>query len=178
MKIPLNFLLTLVLSVAAFICIGGRSASNIPFGIRQDDAAFLVKAAVGDMMEVELGQLAQINSLEPVVKDIGSKMVRDHGQHADRIKALATAKNIAIPATLSDDQQKIKEGLQKKTGAEFDKEYIDLLIDDHKRSIREFEKEATGGSDKEIKAFADSSLQMMHAHLDAAENYKKTTIKN
>lgn len=143
----------------------------------QNDAVFLADAAGGEMMEVELGQLAQLNSLDPVIKDLGSRMVKDHGQDGDRIKALSAARNIRVPSVLTDERQKIKEGLQKKTGTEFDREYIKLVIDDHLKTIRQFEKEAAGGSDKEIRAFADSSLHMLHAHLEAAQNYQKTVVK-
>lgn len=141
------------------------------------DAAFLATAAGGGLLEIELGQLAQLNSLDPVLKDLGSKLIRDHSQCHDRIKTLSGQRNISIPASLPEDRLKIKEGLQKKTGADFDREYIDWVIDDHTKTINQFEKEARSGSDKEVKAFADSTLTILHAHLDAAQNYRKTTIK-
>jgi putative membrane protein len=141
----------------------------------KEDAAFLVNAANGGMLEVELGQLAQQNAKSAKVKEFGSMMVSDHGKGGEKLKALAASKNVMLPATLSNDGQKEKDDLQKKTGSDFDKSYIDLMVDDHKKDIKEFEKEAKDGNDSDIKAFANNTLLMLRMHLVHAENLHKMT---
>ena len=49
----------------------------------KEDADFLVNAASGGMLEVQLGQLAQVNSGNQRVKNYGSMMVKDHGEEAE-----------------------------------------------------------------------------------------------
>jgi putative membrane protein len=148
------------------------SAAPMP---SKEDAAFLVNAANGGMLEVELGQLAQQNAKSAKVKEFGSMMVSDHGKGGEKLKALAASKNVMLPATLSNDGQKEKDDLQKKTGSDFDKSYIDLMVDDHKKDIKEFEKEAKDGNDSDIKAFANNTLPMLRMHLVHAENLHKMT---
>ncbi|HWK03221.1 MAG TPA: DUF4142 domain-containing protein [Puia sp.] len=148
---------------------GNTSATVVPVSVSKDDAKFVVDAAAGGMEEVALGQLAQQKALSPDVKSFGAMMERDHSKGGDRLKAIAKEKNVTLPATLSPDMQKMADNLQKKSGKDFDKAYISMMIDDHKNDIREFEKEAKNGADADIRAFADSTLHMLHIHLDSAK---------
>lgn len=139
-------------------------------GLSKGDADFLVNAASGSMMEVELGQLAQTNSRTRQVKDFGAMMVRDHSEGGLKLKTLASAKNVILPDAVSNRQQKEIDDLKKKKGKEFDKAYVLLMIDDHKDDIREFEKQAGKGMDSLTRAFASSSLEMLRRHLDSANS--------
>src|SRR4051812_40927424 len=57
----------------------------------KDDADFLVNAASGGMLEVQLGQLAQTNSQNQRIKDFGAMMMKDHGEGGVKLKALAAS---------------------------------------------------------------------------------------
>lgn len=60
------------------------------------------------MSEVELGQLAQQKGTNPAVKDFGVMMVKDHSAANDKLKALATTKQVE----LHDSPQRNAEGLK------------------------------------------------------------------
>jgi len=137
--------------------------------VTKDDADFIISAADGGMLEVELGRLAQTNAASQGVKDFGNLMIRDHSKGGDEIKSLVSSKRVVLPAALSNDHQKKVEELQKKKGAEFDKSYIDFMVGDHREDIRAFEKAAKDAKDPDIKAFANNHLPMLHQHLDSAE---------
>jgi len=137
------------------------------------DAAFLVNAASGGILEVELGKLAQTNAHNPHVKYFGDMMVRDHSKVGINLKKLATSKNITLPDAISNSQQKEKERLQKLKGDAFDESYINMMVDDHKSDIKEFEKAATNGTNPAVKDFAADNLKMLHIHLDSATSVQK-----
>jgi putative membrane protein len=143
------------------------------FALSKADADFLVEAASGGMMEVQLGQLAQTKSSDHQVKDFGALMTSDHGKGGEKLKALAISKNITLPDSISTGQQKEKEKLQKKKGEEFNRAYINMMVSDHKKDIREFEKTANNATNSDIKAFARNSLPMLYMHLDSAKNIQK-----
>ncbi len=130
---------------------------------------FVVNAASGGMMEVELGQYAQQNARSQRVKDFGSMMVTDHTKANDELKALANEQNIAIPATVSDKQQKNIDDLKKKKGAEFDKDYMKMMVDDHKSDIDDFQKAGKDLTDSTIRDFAVRTLPVLQKHLDSAQ---------
>jgi putative membrane protein len=100
-------------------------------------------------------------------------MEKDHTAAGDKLKALAQSKNITLPSALSTDSQKDVDDLQKKSGKDFDKAYISLMVDDHKKVISAFEDESKKGSDADIRAFADSTLHTLRHHLQEAEKCKK-----
>lgn len=138
----------------------------------EDDQDFLVKAASGGLMEVELGKIAAQNASSAKVKAFGQRMVKDHSKANDELKAIASAKNISIPSTPGEDHQKHIDNLKAKKGAEFDKDYIDMMIDDHEEDIKDFKKEASDGKDANIKAFAQNTVPVLTQHLEMAKSAK------
>ncbi len=138
--------------------------------IEMDDSEFMVKAASGGMMEVELSNLAQQRSKDTWVKKFAAMIVRDHTKANNDLKALAASKNITLPATMGEDHQKHMDDMREKTGADFDEDYIDMMVRDHKDDVDMFEKEANNGNDADIKAFASTTLPVLRMHLDSAQS--------
>lgn len=136
-------------------------------GSTENTSEFAVKAANGGMLEVELGRLAQEKAMNKDVKDFGAMMVKDHSKANDELKALATLKNITLPTTLGEDEQKDVNDLTKLSGKEFDKKYVSMMVDDHKEDIDLFKKTAEDDkTDAEVKAFATKTLPTLQQHLD------------
>ncbi len=135
----------------------------------EDDAEFMVKAASGGMLEVELGQLATQKGGNTQVKEFGRQMIKDHGTANQELKNLATLKNITLPTSMSDKHRKHVEELSRLSGAEFDREYMELMKKDHKEDIKLFEKAANEAMDADIKALAAKELPVLRHHLQMAE---------
>lgn len=141
------------------------------------DAEFATTAADGGMLEVELGKMAVEKGVSPVIKKLGAMMVKDHSKANDELKAAAAAKNITLPAAMSDKCQKTVTELAEKKGADFDKAYADLMVSDHKEDIDEFKKEAEKGMDKDLSAWAKGKVPTLEHHLMMAESAKKAVNK-
>ena len=137
--------------------------------VDKDDAKFAVAAANGGMAEVELGKLAQQKAANQKVKDFGTMMVSDHSKANDEMKALAKSKGITLPDSLDSKEQKVKNDLSAKSGADFDKAYVSNMIDDHKKDIKEFEEAAKNCKDADLKAFAVKTLPTLKMHLYAIQ---------
>ena len=134
-----------------------------------DKNEFPLKAASGGMMEVQLGQLAQKNGQSQRVKNFGAMMVKDHSKANNELKAIAQTKNISLPTTLIPEHQEHVTMLQKVTGAEFDKQYMEMMTKDHKEDIDEFDKASKNSADADLKAFATKTLPVLRVHLDSAQ---------
>lgn len=136
---------------------------------------FLTDAAGGGMMEVQLGELAKTHAASQAVKDFGAMMVRDHSKANDEIKALAAKDNITLPAALPNKLQNHVDDLSKENGADFDKDYISMMVDDHEDDIKMFEKCAKSDKDgAAVKTFAAKTLPTLYKHLDAAKKIKES----
>ena len=134
----------------------------------QESIDFVNKAATGGMMEVEAGKLAQQNAKSQRVKDFGSMMVTDHSQANEELKSLASANNVTVPTALPPEHQKHIDMMSKMKGDAFDKHYMSMMVNDHKKVMAEFEKEANGETNDPFKAFAAKTLPTLKKHLDSA----------
>ena len=144
---------------------GTHTMSSAP--VSEEDAKWAVEAANGGMTEVELGKLAQQKATSDRVKNFGAMMVSDHGKAGDKLKQIAAAKSIVLPDKLSDKSQKDLDGLNKKTGNDFDKAYIKMMIDDHKKDVDKFKKGSKDLKDADLKNFASETLPVIQMHLDS-----------
>jgi putative membrane protein len=185
-KRSINLLLVGILSAALFSCGNPKDSNNTaeedPKEVAEEqneektedtnmekDADFAVNAADGGLMEVQLGEYAAANASSAEVKKFAQMMVSDHSKANDELKALAQQKNISIPAALSDNRQKKLDNLKEKKGTEFDKAYIDMMVEDHEDDVDLFEKEAENGKDAEIKSWAAGKVTALRHHLDMAK---------
>ena len=144
------------------------SASSMATPVSEDDSKFAVNAASGGMMEVQLGELAQQKARSQRVKDYGAMLVRDHSKANDELKSLASMKNVTLPPAPGEDHMDHIKDLSKKSGREFDKDYMKMMIDDHKKDISDFEDASKDAKDSDIKGFAAKTLPTLQMHLDSA----------
>ena len=137
--------------------------------VSDNTSDFATEAASGGMMEVQLGKLAQQKAANPRVKAFGEMMVKDHSKANDELKAIATRQNIALPDSMSNDKKDNMNDLSKKTGKDFDKAYMDMMVDDHKEDIDKFQKAQQNVKDTAVRAWATNALPVLQKHLDSAQ---------
>ncbi|MGA8810858.1 MAG: DUF4142 domain-containing protein [Thermoanaerobaculia bacterium] len=136
------------------------------------DKEFVMKAAQGGMAEVMLGQMASSKGTSPDVKNFGNRMVTDHGKANDELKQLAQNKGMALPADVDDESKKMSDKLSALSGKDFDKAYIDGMVDDHEKDVKEFEKASKDAKDPDLKAWATKTLPTLQDHLKMAKEAK------
>ncbi|GAB3523258.1 DUF4142 domain-containing protein, partial [Emticicia fontis] len=144
---------------------------------QKDDAELVVDLAGGGMFEVELAKVAVKKATSSEVKKFAQMMIDDHSKANDELKTLASNKNIVLPTTLPDAHQKTLNEVSEKSGKDFDKKYMDEMVDDHKKDIDKFQKLADKGNDADLKAFASKTLPTLNHHKEEAERIEKLTDK-
>jgi putative membrane protein len=136
---------------------------------KSPDNTFVMKAANGGMMEVELGNYAQSNAADQRVKNFGSMMVRDHSKANMELKSIATQKSIRTPETMDEKHQSHTLDMKKKKGADFDKDYMNMMVNDHNKDIDEFKKAEKEVHDKDLRDFITRTIPVLQTHLDSAK---------
>lgn len=188
-KTSVKLLLAAFVSAALISCSGNQKESATEAASEQneekfedsdkeDAAEFVVEAANSGMMEVEAGRVAQQKGSSQEVKQYGQMMVDDHTKANEELKALASTKNITVPAAIGQDKQDKLAKLQEKSGAEFDREFMDLMVSSHEDAVNLFEKQAENGSDPELKSWAAGKVTVLKQHLDHAKATKELVDKN
>ncbi len=144
---------------------------------RDEQSEFMTKAASGGMMEVELGKLAQQNASNQQVKKFATMMVTDHTKANDELKSLAAKKNITLPDSMSKEHMDHVTELRGKKAAEFDKAYMDLMVEDHEEDVEMFDEAAQNQQDPDVKAFASKTVTVLRKHLEEAKKTKEAVDK-
>jgi putative membrane protein len=135
----------------------------------KDDEKFMMEAANGGMMEVQLGKWAHERGMSEQVKMLGHHMMEDHQKANDQLKELAMKKNVTLPDSVDNDtKDKIKKLMDKK-GKDFDKEYASMMVSDHKDDIKMFEEASDNAKDQDVKDWAAATLPTLRMHLDMAQ---------
>jgi len=133
------------------------------------DQQFMKQAAIGDMAEIQLGQMAQAKATDPKVKSFGERMVKDHSTADDLLKNLAQQQHVSVTADLDPQHKNEQSMLSNKSGSEFDKDYIRLMVHNHQKTIQKFKHEAASSTDPTLKAFARNTLPTLQSHLQEAQ---------
>jgi len=135
----------------------------------QNDALrnnFWTTAAQGGTAEVELGKIAQTKAANTEVKNFARMMVEEHTKANNELKSLAAKRSITLPTTMNSGNQSTLTELQNLVGAEFDREYVTAMVDNHEADVQLFESQAADDSDPDAKAFAAKTLPTLKKHLD------------
>ena len=145
---------------------GSANRSNLS----APDEKFIMDAAKGGHQEVEMGRMGVEKATNKSVKEFAQRMVDDHTKANNELEALAKQKGITLPANYSKDSAENK--LSKASGAGFDHEYMNTMVTDHQKDVSEFEKEASSGTDPDIKSWAAKTIPTLRSHLDQAKSIK------
>lgn len=146
-----------------------ESKSKLPSG----EERFMKEAASGGLMEVELGKIAAEKGSHQRVKEFGKRMQADHGKANEQLKKIASSKGVDLPTQPSGEHKSTMDKLTKLSGAEFDREYMEAMVDDHKEDIEKFQTQADKGKDPDLKKFASDNLPILKKHLELAQSTQK-----
>lgn len=162
--------LTIALAAAGLI---GLSAGHAMADLSAADKAFAMKAAAGGMAEVQLGQLAQQKGTTPEVKQFGQRMVTDHGQANQELQDIAQEAELQLPTEPDKQSMATIQRLRGTSGSAFDEAYVKNMLQDHQHDVADFRKEAQGGSDPALKAFAQKYLPVLQQHLQMVQTLNR-----
>lgn len=138
-----------------------KTEKPTPAPLSDKDKGFIQDAAKDGMMEVEMGKMGQKQAKNAEVKKFATRMVTDHSKANTELKALAKKKGVTLDAA-SPKEHKMDD-------ATFDKDYMDQMVKDHEKDVKEFEEEAKDGSDADVKAWANKTLPTLKKHLEMAK---------
>jgi putative membrane protein len=149
-------------------------STTIPAHAADDnDKRFLAMAAQSDVNEIKLSELAEHKATNPAVKSFAQKMVTDHTSMTASMKPFADSWGLNPPAGPDSDHQTEWDRLNGLTGADFDKEYMSQMVNDHTKALDAFTAEAKDTKDAKFKASVSKGKAIVAAHKNMAYDLKK-----
>jgi putative membrane protein len=139
----------------------------------QESTLFLVSATNSGIAEVKLGEMGQQKATNAEVKNFAAMMVREHATANEEIKKLSALRNVTLPTTHGDEKQKILDDLSKRSGADFDRRFMRIMVMEHETAIGVFQNASDVVNDVDVKNFIDSAIPKLRNHLDSAKAISK-----
>jgi putative membrane protein len=169
-----------VVTLGVALSAAAKSDSALP----HRDAEFLRKAAEHGIAEVELAQLAQRKAMREEVKEFADRMVADHSKANDEVKTLAANNGVELPAAADRKHEKLMKKLDGLAGGDFDREYMEHMVRDHRADLKAFRHEAKAKHPNDVTEFAARTQKVIFDHLrmaqktyDVAESPKRTASR-
>lgn len=153
---------------------GAAPMSSTP--LAEADKQMAMKAAQGNMMEIESSNLALQNSTNDRIKAYANMMITDHTKAGDQMKSMAAAKGLTLPDSLDKKGRSHMESMRKMKGAAFDRHYMQMMVDDHVKTVDLFKKGSTGATDADLKNFFSTNLPTIQMHADSAKAISKAKM--
>jgi putative membrane protein len=152
------------------LCSAPALAQKKAAGAATTDQQFVNFAAQTDMVEANLGQLAQDNASAQPVKDYGQMLVTDHTADYKKLQNIASQANITLPTAIDAEHNKAMiTPFQKVKGKAFDTKYIHEMVAGHTKALEVYKKEASDATDPTIKSYAQDAIPVLQKHLDDAK---------
>jgi putative membrane protein len=157
--------LTLMTAVAALLTVYSLGA------VAKDGPGqqFITRAVQGNLAEVAMGQLAQQKASSAGVRSFGQMLEQDHSKANQEATAAASSLNVTIPTEPNKQQEAAHDQMSKLSGNAFDRAFARHMVDDHKKDISAYEKEAKR-SDGSVSEYAKATLPTLEKHLQTARS--------
>ena len=133
------------------------------------DTAAMKQLAQANLNEIESGKAAASKAQSPDVKQFAQKMVDDHTQMLADLKTLARQKGVALPESASIKDMAQMKLMERSSGAEFDKKYMDEMVKGHQKDARETQDLASKVKDPDFKAAVQKAHAKVSQHLQMAQ---------
>jgi putative membrane protein len=104
------------------------------------------------------------------VKQFAARMVQDHSKANEELRSLAQAKGVTVPAKPGHGSDREMGKLAKLQGDALDREYMDHMVKDHVKDVKEFRKQEDKAKDADVKNFAANTLPTLQEHLRMAQD--------
>jgi putative membrane protein len=161
--------------LSAVCCIALGSIPVLAQNKAMTDQQFVDFAAQTDMVEANLGQLAQTASTSQPVKDYGQMLVTDHTTDFSHLNDVAHQANLNVPNAIDAQHNKMMiDPFQKLKDGAFDHRFVPGMVGGHTQAIAVYKKEATDAQNPALRSYAQQALPVLEKHLDAAKALEKS----
>lgn len=137
--------------------------------LARSDRRFVDKVAKIGLEESSLSQLAVERASREEVRAFARELISDHEKANAELSQLASNKGLVLPVAEPTNLNH----WTKKTGKDFDEDYLEKIISGHKDIVDMMESSGTKAEDSDVAAYARNHLASMQEHLRKAKELKK-----
>jgi putative membrane protein len=152
----------------------GAAVDSLGNNDADDDADFVQDVTRSNAMELHMLAQGRTMGTNAELKSAAKKMETDHKKLASEMREYAAKKNIALDTA---DMDHHDDAADDKKGVEWDKEWIDDMVEDHEKDIKKFEDAENDVKDPELKAMITKTLPILREHLEMSKKLQEKLNK-
>ncbi len=134
----------------------------------KSDADFLVQAVTQNNMYMRLSENASKNASDPKVREFADRMVKELKERNERLAEQAKNLKVAVLAGQEDETRAKLDQLGKLKGADYDRAYMQMMVDGGQQIERLYEGYSKNAKDTGLKTFTTDTTTTMKKSLDDA----------
>lgn len=138
-------------------------AKNDSSRLQPSETGFIQKAAIGGLMEVEMGNLTTQKSKSPKILAFAKRMIADHTAANAELKQIAKRLGVKVPEALPSEEQRHLAAMRQGQANEYDQSYMDMMVQDHAKTVDLFNA-ATQFKNDQLRTFALKTLPVLQQH--------------
>ena len=162
------------ISMAFVCCAAGAFASSAASPLSSVDKRFMNNAADDDMIEANLGKMAESHAARTDVKDFAKQLADDHSRAYGELLQLANTTGDEVPRGIDIRRDHAAARLTRLSGERFDRLFLRDEIAWHEKAIAAFRREAAHGPNPQVKAMASQMIPVLEKHLERARQLVKS----
>jgi len=141
--------------------------------ITEADKAFLIEAEQDNIKERNVGRVAVERADDASVKSYAQMLVDDHTKALRDLVKIMEQEGIRQPGDLPEVKHEALSKLNGVSGATFDREFINLMVNDHEKAVSKFRCEQTAAQDESVRQYAKDVLPVLEKHLKKAKELQR-----
>ena len=162
--------MNIMLATLVALTLAGPTWAEAPPTMR-----FLNDAIQSDIGELKLAQLVQQKAQDPSVRAYAATLSTDYAEAKAKAEALAQKVGLLPPTQPRPSLQQEYSRLAGLSGQSFDRAFVQVMIDDHRRSIASYNEASHVSRNPEVVDLARTVLPDLKKHLELAQLLKRQT---
>lgn len=137
--------------------------------------------SAADSSEIKPSQLAQERAQNEEVRAFAQRMIQDHGMLEDSLRMMMQRENITpqpsnISQQLESQTQSTMQQLQNLSGAEFDRAYMQAMVQSHQQALNLVDQQLIPGTqDQQMRQALEQQVRpIIASHLELAQRLQQT----
>jgi putative membrane protein len=153
-----------------------NSSNNNTLSAEDRDVAFKIERA--HIEEMDLGRFVRDKTSNGDVKSFAKMMIDDHNDALNKLQNVLKDDNVnrstnSKPA----DEASNMSALQNTSGADLDREYMNMMVQDHEKDLDELRNAEGTVQNADLKNYIQDLIPMVQKHLEKAQNIQSDLNK-
>lgn len=145
-----------------------------PEGEAKTEKEFVANAIACDTAEIKFAEKAVKQAKSEDVRKFAQKIIDNHTKNRESLLDAARDMKVGVVEGFDKEKKEKIDRILKLEGSDFDKEYIDCMVEAHEKALRQYEKWAKDSENEKLQGATRKAVPVLKEHLEEARRLQKT----